>query len=51
MPKPKRWESLTDAAKIETLHRNVSDLAGAIKTIREDLARIVGQLAKAAPKT
>ncbi len=50
MPKRKKWETLTDTAKIEELHREVLDLAGAIQTIRLDLAHIVRQLPKAMPK-
>jgi len=50
MPKRKKWETLTGPAKIEELHREVMDLAGAIQTIRLDLAHIVSQLPKAVPK-
>ncbi len=50
MPKPKKWESLTDTAKIEALHREVADLSGATQVIRQDLAHVVSQLRKATPK-
>jgi hypothetical protein len=50
MPKPKKWETLSDSAKIEALRRDVTDLSGAIKTIRLDLAHVVSQLRKVTPK-
>lgn len=46
MPKRKKWEALDSAAKIEELHRQVLDLAGAIQTIRLDVAHIVAKLPK-----
>lgn len=50
MPKRKRWEALDSEAKVEELHRQVLDLAGAIQTIRLDVAHIVARMPKAPPK-
>lgn len=50
MPKRKRWEALDSKAKVEELHRQVLDLAGAIQFIRLDLAHIVARMPKAPAK-
>jgi hypothetical protein len=51
MPKKKRWEALDSEAKIEELHRQVLDLAGAIQILRLDVAHIVARIPKAPPKS
>jgi len=43
MTKRKKWEMLTDSERIEELHRQTTDLAGAIQTIRLDLAHIIAK--------
>ena len=50
MPKRKKWTALSEAEKTEELYRLVLDLAGAIQTIRLDLAHIAQRLPKASPK-
>jgi hypothetical protein len=51
MPKKKRWDMLDTDAKIEELHRQVLDLAGAIQILRLDVAHIVARIPKAPPKS
>jgi hypothetical protein len=50
MPKRKKWTALSETEKTEDLYRQVLDLAGAIQTIRLDLAHIMGQMPKAGAK-
>jgi hypothetical protein len=50
MAKRKKWESLSSEEKIEELHREVTDICGAIQTIRLDLAHMLRKLPKTAPK-